>query len=92
MDSAACVPGKDMTTGLLLDDTSPPMDGAPEDAQAADGDDDGPMGHLRRRLTLLQAGAAQVPLGSHSVTAKMGMPLTLCICSNPFADSAAKSV
>ena len=40
--------GKDMTTGLLLADPSPPADGvdaAPED---------GPLGELRRRLTLLQ--------------------------------------
>ena len=51
--------GKDMTTGLLLEDPSPPADGAAEEAPAAGGDE-GPMGHLRRRLTLLQAGAVQV--------------------------------
>jgi hypothetical protein len=39
-----------MTTGLLLEDISPPADGA----------DDGPLGELRRRLTLLQG--PQVPL------------------------------
>ncbi|BDA49326.1 probable kinetochore protein spc7 at C-terminar half [Coccomyxa sp. Obi] len=40
--------GKDMTTGLLLADPSPPADGAEGAA------DDGPLGELRRRLTLLQ--------------------------------------
>lgn len=46
----ATAAGKDMTTGLLLEDISPPADGA----------DDGPLGELRRRLTLLQG--PQVPL------------------------------
>lgn len=37
-----------MTTGLLLADPSPPVDGAEGAAE------DGPLGELRRRLTLLQ--------------------------------------
>jgi hypothetical protein len=57
-DALCCDAGKDMTTGLLLDDPMPPLGGGTgaEDAQP---DDSGPMGQLRRRLTLLQQGAAQ---------------------------------
>lgn len=39
-----------MTTGLLLEDPSPP----------ADGPDEGPLGELRRRLTLLQGPQARL--------------------------------
>lgn len=56
--------GRDMTTGLLLDDLSPP-----DQAQA----DEGPMAQLRRRLTLLQG--AQV--GSGDPGCAVRLPWTL---------------
>ncbi len=61
-----------MTTGLLLEDITPPADGA----------DDGPLGELRRRLTLLQGPQAR-PLPSAPLIVMHNMhssgPWLLCL-------------
>lgn len=62
-----------MTTGLLLDDLSPPD-------QAAGEADEGPMGQLRRRLTLLQG--AQVTRALGLLCACSGHPGRVSICNN----------